>query len=663
MSSRLLYGFFFIVVILTLKIIPLNGQNAPVTTAATLDNVTADTIDIPLTVTGFTNIGAVSLSIDYDYSVLHFINGTPHPQLPSFPTGELDLGTGIHRVTMGWFGTAKTLPDGSAIMTLHFTFSGGITSLTFFDNGPSCEYADGNYNVLNDIPAEQYYINGNVCGVMGLPGPVTGDNVVCAGSSGITYSVDQVENATGFAWAVPPGATIVNGQGTNLITVDYAEDSQSGVVTVTGTNPCGDGETAQLDIQVNALPVAGAGNDTVIPYGTYTTLHAQPGGPGTYAFHWSPEEMLVNPDMQNPQTVNMELSTLFTLLVTDLASQCLQSDEMTVTISGGPLSANPVAVPAVICQGSASQLHANAGGGSGNYSYSWTCQPAGSPPWGSTLPDPVVIPDSSRLYQVVVNDGFNVTTGSTALVVSDLPSAIISGSDTLCGDDVYANLRVDLTGTPPWSFTYSYGNTSVCILNQESSPYIIITDEPGDYIITAVDDEVCSGLTYGTAIVRKYPVPAKPEITIYETELISSSCCGNQWYKNGALIPGATSQTYQVTQNGQYFVIVTLNSCSSEPSDTVDMIVGIPEYNIHRLLISPNPSKDRITISLDIGVQENISLALYAPTGILVKEIPFSSRTRQENIIVDLAGLPEGLYFIIINTPDKIYSGKFIRNH
>lgn len=662
MLSRLSYIIFIIICIISLKINLLHGQNAPVTTVATLGNVTADTIDVPVTVAGFTNIGAVSLSIDYDYSVLHFINGTPHPQLPSFPTGELDLGSGIHRVTMGWFGSAKTLPDGSAIMTLHFTYSGGITSLIFFDNGPSCEYADGNYNVLNDIPSEQYYINGNVCGMMGIPGPIAGDDILCAGSSGIAYSIEQVENATGYLWTVPPGATIVSGQGTNLIIVDYTGNPQSGFVTVTGTNPCGSGETVQHEIQVNALPVAGAGNDTVIPYGTYTTLHAQPGGPGTYTYHWSPEEMLVNPDMQHPQTVNMELSTLFTLVVTDLATQCQQSDEMTVTISGGPLSANPVAVPGVICRGNSSQLHANAGGGSGNYSYFWTCQPAGTPPWSSTLPDPVVSPDSSGLYQVVVNDGYNVVTGSTTLVVSDLPSATISGGDTLCGDDVYASLRIDLTGTPPWSFTYSYGNTSVYILNHESSPYIIITDEPGDYIITAVEDNVCTGATYGTAVVRKYPIPAKPEITIYETELISSACCGNQWYKNGAFIPGATGQTYQVTENGQYFVVVTLNSCSSDPSDTVDMIVGIPEYSEHSLVIFPNPSRDRITVFFNDKPGRNIQLGLYSSSGFLVKEILLSGSGKKD-INIDISMLPDGLYFVIINTPDKTYSGKFIRNH
>jgi hypothetical protein len=79
------------------------AQNAPVTTAGTVSGATPGAISIPITVTGFANIGAITLSLDYNYSVMHFIQGTPHPQLVPFAIGENDLGTGYHRVVMGWF--------------------------------------------------------------------------------------------------------------------------------------------------------------------------------------------------------------------------------------------------------------------------------------------------------------------------------------------------------------------------------------------------------------------------------------------------------------------------------------------------------------------------------------------------------------------------------
>jgi hypothetical protein len=639
-----------------------HSQNAPLTTAATIGNAVPGPVDIPVTVTGFTAISAVSLSLDYDYSVMHFTGGTPNPLLPSFPTGEVDLGTGFRRISMGWFGTATTLANGSTIMTLHFTYIDGITGLSWYDNGPSCEYADANFNVLNDIPQESFYFNGHVCGPVGNPGEISGTETLCAGESAVNYSILPVENATGYTWTVPENVIIINGQNTNAITVDFQANAASGNISVMGTNACGNGPLSSLTVTVGILPVANAGNDLTINYGTSTTLHAAPGGNGSYSYHWSPEELLVDPYLQDPQTVILTQTQIFTVLVTNLETLCQASDQVTVSITGGPLSANPVAIPALVCQGGSSQLFANPGGGSGNYSYLWTCIPPGIPPWSSSEGNPVVTPDSSKIYNLVLNDGFTTVNESTAIMVSGLPSASISGGDTLCGQDTFTNLQVDLTGTPPWSFTYTYGNTSVFINDVTTTPYYIIASDPGDYIVSAVEDAYCNGSSNGIAIVRKYPIPATPEISVYGTELISSSCCGNQWYKNGDIIPGANGQTYQVTVTGEYFVTVTLNSCSSEPSEPVDIIVGIPEYRHRSLFISPNPAKDRIAIFFNDYPEEITTLHLYSSTGILIKNIPVAS-SEEGSITIDISGYPDGFYFIILKTADGLFTGKVIKNH
>jgi hypothetical protein len=625
----------------------LYAQNAPITTAATVGGVTGGTVDIPITVTGFINIGAVSLSIDYNYAVLHFTGGTGNPELPSFPSGDLDLGTGYHRISMGWFGDGVTLPDGSVIMTLHFNYTDGISTLNWYDSGPSCEYADGSYNILNDIPTGDYYINGYVCGIVGNPGAISGNSAVCQGQAGEAYSIATIPNATGYNWTVPEGAVITTGQNTNAITVDYSTGAVSGNVSVSGVNNCGSGPSSQLFVTVNALPVADAGFDFTINYGTSTTLHAAPGGSGSFSYHWSPEELLVNPDVQDPQTVILTETTVFTVVVTNQASLCQNSDEVVVTITGGPLSINPVAIPPSICRGESAQLYSNAGGGSGNYTYQWSSSPPGSPPWSSTQANPLVSPDTSTDYLLLVDDGFTVVTGSRGLAVFPLPASTLFGGDTLCGDGVFTSLRVDLTGTPPWSFTYSYGSTSVFVTGQQETPYYIIASEPGDYTITALEDAYCSGTSSGTAIVRKYPIPATPGITVYFSELISSSCCGNQWYKNDSLIPGATGQTYQVTVSGQYTVVVSLNSCSSSPSDPVDMIVGIGELSAGSFSYYPNPATGWVNIQTTMQIGDYLKVSLYSANGILIKE--FEVKEEGNIYSVDVSKIASGLYFLMFS--------------
>jgi gliding motility-associated-like protein len=62
--------------------------------------------------------------------------------------------------------------------------------------------------------------------------------------------------------------------------------------------------------------------------------------------------------------------------------------------------------------------------------------------------------------------------------------------------------------------------------------------------------------------------------------LTSSSATGNQWYKDGLAISGATNQTYSATASGAYTVIVTASGCSSAASAgttvTVNAIPATP---------------------------------------------------------------------------------------
>lgn len=153
--------------IFTSILIALSGisqaQNAPVTTAGSLYNQTPGVIDIPVTVTGFNNIGYIALTLEYDPTVLSFIQGIPNPAV----TGNLAivdnaLPSGMHRVIIGWFGNGLSLPNGSSLADLRFNYPGGSTDLIWIDDGSSCEYGDAIYNALNDSPYECYYVNGVV---------------------------------------------------------------------------------------------------------------------------------------------------------------------------------------------------------------------------------------------------------------------------------------------------------------------------------------------------------------------------------------------------------------------------------------------------------------------------------------------------------------------
>ncbi len=149
----------------------LAGHSAPVTIAPFIFNPPVGTIDVPIKVIGFNDIGAISLTFEYDSTVIQYQNiYIADPMLDA--TGIFIVGTrlginGKKNVYISWMKTAllpNSLPDSSTIITLKFNYLSppGTSLLTWVDDGSSCEYADGDFNPMNDTPTGIFYKDGFV---------------------------------------------------------------------------------------------------------------------------------------------------------------------------------------------------------------------------------------------------------------------------------------------------------------------------------------------------------------------------------------------------------------------------------------------------------------------------------------------------------------------
>lgn len=128
-----------------------------------------------------------------------------------------------------------TIPAGSGITLV----SGqGTTSITV--------------NVASNFTAATISVRAsNICGassanvskslaskIPAQPGSITGIvNGVC--SSVQTYSISSVNQATSYLWTVPPGATIVSGQGTTSVNVSFGNTFAADSIRVSAVNSCG----------------------------------------------------------------------------------------------------------------------------------------------------------------------------------------------------------------------------------------------------------------------------------------------------------------------------------------------------------------------------------------------------------------------------------------
>lgn len=87
------------------------------------------------------------------------------------------------------------------------------------------------------------------------PGPISGPTSGLCGSENVEYSILPVENAAFYVWTIPENATIVSGQGTTTIIVDFDTDFTSGDIVVAASNACG--QSPSIDptfITVSGVP-------------------------------------------------------------------------------------------------------------------------------------------------------------------------------------------------------------------------------------------------------------------------------------------------------------------------------------------------------------------------------------------------------------------------
>ena len=134
-----------------------------------------------------------------------------------------------------------TLPAGTTLISGQGTNSLSLSTPAGFVSGSVCVTA---FNGCVNSSAR--------CGIIyGAPAKpvISGPSAVCAGQTNLTYSVPAMYGATTYTWAVPSGSTIVSGQGTNSITVNYG--FITGKVAVTAKNACGNRGTSTLTIAIN----------------------------------------------------------------------------------------------------------------------------------------------------------------------------------------------------------------------------------------------------------------------------------------------------------------------------------------------------------------------------------------------------------------------------
>ncbi len=134
-----------------------------------------------------------------------------------------------------------TLPAGTTYISGQGTTAISFSTDVGFVSGKVCVTSFNGCSSSNSRCAWVY---------AGPPKPViTGPSTACVNQTGVPYSVQPVYGATTYTWSVPSGSTIVSGQGTTSIIVNFG--ATAGKIGCTAKNVCGNRGTSTYTITFN----------------------------------------------------------------------------------------------------------------------------------------------------------------------------------------------------------------------------------------------------------------------------------------------------------------------------------------------------------------------------------------------------------------------------
>jgi trimeric autotransporter adhesin len=566
-------------------------------------------------------------------------------------------------------GYAWTVPAGAII-----TAGANTTSITVTFGA-----ASGNVSVYGTGPCGNGSASNLPVTVNPLPLPtITGPATACQGYSGNVYTTQA--GMTGYNWTVSTGGSITAGTGTNAITVTWTTSGAKTVtVTYTNANGCAAVTPGSYAVNVNAAPsptITGPNNMCVNSgYYDYATESGMTGyvwnvsSGGTITWGAGTNQIQVTWNTAGAQSVTVNYNN-----ATGCAAPSPTS--YSVTVNPMPGTAGTITGTATVC------------GGAQGVAYS-IAPVANAANYVWNLPSGATIATGFNTNSITVDFASNASSGNItaqgnnlcgnglpsppfAVTVTALPDAAgaITGQTVVCQGTVGVEYSVGaIANATSYTWTIPAGAS---IASGASTNSITV-----DYGMSAVSGNVTvagtnscgSGTLSPPFAVSVNPKPTTPIVSASGVTLTSNTPSGNQWYYSdtqsgtGNLIPGATGQTYDATQTGWYWSVVTITGCSSDPSNReYILMVGQEDLAAESFIVYPVPNDGKFTVSITTPVQQNFSIFVYNKLGQMVYEIRDVVIAGDYRQVIDLRPTPSGVYTVIFQNNDHAFVRKVLIN-
>jgi hypothetical protein len=516
---------------------------------------------------------------------------------------------------------------------------------------------------------------------------IAGTDSLCVGQTGLVYSINKIKNADTYTWSVPSGATIVYGNNTPAITVDYNPVAVSGDVSVYATNVCGNGDTMIFPITVYPLPDPTlAGADTVCA-GNSGSVYATESGKSNYTWSVSPgNEISAGGTATSPVatvTWNTPGDQWIRVNYSDV-SGCSDTTDTQFSVFVNSPPAPAITGPASVCQFTSRNYSTE----SGMSNYYWQVSSGGTITGSHTGNSVTVNWGSASTQWVKVNyTGLNGCTASeptiSHVVVNVFPAAagMVSGPVQVVQGQTGVGYSVSpISNAEGYSWSLPPGAT---IAAGDNTSSIMV-----DFGSTAISGGICvqganscgNGNASQTFLVRVIPSSVSLQnVTIGSGQMNCNSAAQTihvagdgttfsvQSGGFSTMIAGRNIiylPTVSVAWGGYMHGYITANGqfCGTQPPAmmaTTGSDDDLLQEDGMWVKVFPNPTPGRFKLEvLDKSLTGDIDIAIYSMQGFRILSQKFPGENSQEFSIADR---PAGLYIIQIITGTKSETVKILK--
>lgn len=261
---------------------------------------------------------------------------------------------------------------------------------------------------------------------------------------------------------------------------------------------------------------------------------------------------------------------------------------------------------------------------------------------------------SGTIYVQVTLDGCTAVSDVVSFSIADIPEpdVTIDGeveADICEGEEVtlevlnaedYDSFQWSLLGFPiPGGTAATYDAQGILNLSSTFTVTVSNSDCP-DYV------QVSSGLIVNSHTAPNLMISQGDNVLSVESGLESY-----QWYLNGDAISGANSNSYEITEDGNYTVTASNEwDCMGESDEFSAVYTSILESDFSDVKIYPNPANDFVTIENVNGIT-NIQIHDLSGKLVLDKQNNLNGNNR-----LDVSDLQTGVYLVSVVNEDAIHT-------